>query len=175
MTPKIDKNHDNLTSYTKLKLAMVNLRSIRQKVEQFQDYVLTQDFDVCTITEIWLSKDSDGLDANFLTLSVPPDRYNIVSTPRSNGKVGRGIVYRKSLDLKLHGEYDFSEMEYTDYTITCNGEKLHVCLIYRPPSGSISTFLEQLGDYFEINIQRQGHLVLLGDFKTDLIDSESSS
>ena len=178
VTPKIDKNHDNLTSYTKLKLAAVNVRSIRQKVEQFQEYVLTQDFDVCTITETWLSKDPDGLDANLLTPSVPPDGYNILSTPRSNGKVGGGIavVYRKSLNLKLHREYDFSEMECTDYTITCNGEKLHVCLIYRPPSGSISTFLEQLGDYFEINIQRQGHLVLLGDFniKTDLIDSESS-
>ena len=37
----------------------------------------------------------------------------------------------------------------------------------------ITTSQDQFGDYFEINIQRQGHLVLFGGFniKTDIIDS----
>ena len=84
-------NRNNLIEVTKeaistkyLDIAHVNVRSIRNKAPQFQLEISTQGIDICAITETWLKlPDEETIPLQQIT----PPGYNIISYPRSDGKL----------------------------------------------------------------------------------------
>ena len=73
-------------------LANINARSIRNKIQPFQQYILDQNIDVCAITEMQMKKD----DTDVITKEILPPGYNILSHPHMDGKRegGLGMAYK---------------------------------------------------------------------------------
>ena len=67
-------------------LTTINTRSICNKINQFQHYLLENRIDVCAVTETWLKEDDEyGLH------ELPPPGFKINSKPRCDGRQGGGI------------------------------------------------------------------------------------
>ena len=62
--------------------------------EDFQEYLLSNDLDICLVMETWL-KHSDTHTQN----EVPLPNYNIISQTRSAGRTGGrlALVYKENL------------------------------------------------------------------------------
>ena len=111
-------------------LAHINARSIVNKIQPFQQYILDQNIDICAIAETWIKK--DDIDMN--TKEIPPLGYNILSHPcmdgRSNGRLrmvsNDYITITSNKTTKNH-----STMEYMRYSLRIKQTFIHICVIYR--------------------------------------------
>ena len=102
-------------SHNYLCLAHVNARSIRNKIGPFQHYLQDEKIDMCAITEIWLKPD----DVIHPEEIVPPG-YDILSKPRSDGRLGGGValVYKSSITV--------NNITHTDQPIRLEYMNIHV-------------------------------------------------
>ena len=123
----------NQSSKSSLHIALVNIRSVRHNILALQEYITDNGIDICPITETWLKSDED-----FTKKQVPPDGYEILSSPRGNGKTGGGIalVYHSNLSVEIKQNDDFHPrtMETTWYKVKCGRMvklegALHWCII----------------------------------------------
>ena len=79
-------------------LAHVNAWSIRNKISSCQHYLQDEKIDMCAITETWLK-----LDDIIHPKEIAPPGYDIISKPRSDGRVGGGValVYKPSMKVNI--------------------------------------------------------------------------
>ena len=77
-------------------IAHVNAWSIINKIGSFQHYVQDEKIDMCAVTETWLKSD-DIIHPKEIT----PPGYDILSKPKSDGKLGGGValVYKSSMKV----------------------------------------------------------------------------
>ena len=64
-------------------LATISTRSICNKMNQFQHYLLEKSIDVCAVTETWLKEDDE-----YRSHEIPPLRFKIISKPRCDKRQG---------------------------------------------------------------------------------------
>ena len=69
-------------------VALLNVRSIRNKSPFITDYVLEHDIDILCLTETWLSTDDD-----LLVTSITPDGYTFHHVPRQTGSARRRSLH----------------------------------------------------------------------------------
>ena len=110
-------NHDNLQELHLVKLdkakfphlAHINTQSIRPKILDFQEYVVSKDIDVCAITETWLKEDEI-----FDKKQIDPIGYSVILHPRKDKRVGGDIAMVCKDNIKVRSVLDGScgTMEY---------------------------------------------------------------
>ena len=78
-----------------LKISHVNVRSIGNKILQFQQVVLEENIDICAITETWIKDDESTIK------DVSPVYYKGISYPRLSGKSGGGLalIFEDHIDV----------------------------------------------------------------------------
>ena len=144
-------------------LAHVNAQSIRNKISSFPHYLQDEKIDICAITESWLKPD----DVIHPEEIVPP-RYDILSKPRSDGRLGGGValVYKSSMKVNNITHTDQpTRLEYMNVHIKFRNKTLNLYIIYRYPNSSVLQFTETLASILEGNIlSNHGELILTGDF-----------
>ena len=130
-------------------ISHINARSIRNKIESFQEHLLAKRVDVCAVTETWLKQ----TDINSMAhREVPPEGYNIISHSRLDDRPGGGvaIVYRDNVKVKDHTETNlFSTMEYMNASICLNISTNNLYIIYRYPASSVIDFCNELTSLLE--------------------------
>ena len=77
-----------------LTISHVNVRSIWNKILQFQQVVVVENIDICAITETWIKHDDKST-----IKDVSPVNYKGISYPRSSGK--SGVALDSSLRITL--------------------------------------------------------------------------
>ena len=80
-------------------LAPVNAWSIRNKNGSFQHYLQDEKIDMCAVTRTWL-KPNDIIHPK----EIAPPGYDILSKPRSDGRLGGGValVFKSSMKVNYH-------------------------------------------------------------------------
>ena len=152
-------------------ISHINARSIRNKIESFQEHLLARRVDICAVTETWLKQ----TDINSMAhREVPPEGYSIISHSRPDDRPGGGvaIVYRDNVKVKDHtGTNLFSTMEYMNASICLNISTINLYIIYRYPASSVIDFCNELVSLLEENINTdKGTLILTGDFNIHMDD-----
>ena len=165
----------NIPSVNRISLATVNARSIYSKKEDFQEYLLSNDLDICLVTETWL-KHSD----THTEKEVPPPNYNIISQTRSAGRTGGrlALVYKDNPKIKItkHQQHD-SQPDITEihsFNITIHQVPINLYAVYRIPNSSVFSFCETLSNILTENIvTNHARPILLGEFNihTDKLDN----
>ena len=94
-------NHANPSLFTKsitpdrfFTLSQVNIRSIRNKIGQFQQHLTESSTDICILLETRM-KDSDQ--EKPLLHQIPPSSYNSISYPRKPGRGGETAIIQREL------------------------------------------------------------------------------
>ena len=82
-----------------LHLANVNVRSVRNKTTDIVDYVITNDADICVVTEAWL-KDRDSV--SIVALSPPGYIFKNFLRQYKRKVGGTGKICTKSASKKQH-------------------------------------------------------------------------
>ena len=87
---------------------------------------------------------------------VAPDGYEILSSPRGNGKTGGGIALvchsNLSVEIKQNDDFHPRTMETTWYKVKCGNTFLKIHVIYRPLNGSVIDFCEEMTTLLETTI-----------------------
>ena len=143
----------NIPSANRISLATVNARSIYSKKEDFQEYLLSNDLDICLVTETWLKHS-----AKHTENEVPLPNYNIISQTRSAGRTGGrlALVYKDNPTIKIskHQQHD-SQPDITEihsFNITIHQMPINLYAVYRIPNSSVISFCESLSNILTENI-----------------------
>ena len=83
-----------------MNFAMVNVQSIRNKVEDFLHHVITSNYDVCVLSETWLCENDPVDDCIVAQLKV--EGYDFIHSPRKdvNRGGGIGLFFKDNLKVK---------------------------------------------------------------------------
>ena len=82
-----------------LKAGLVNVQSVRNKIDQIIEAIISHDLDVLILTETWLTTDDKD---QFFIGALNIKGYKFYSFPRGNntGHGGVGIIIRSSINTK---------------------------------------------------------------------------
>ena len=146
-----------------LNLSLVNARSVRNKCDHIQLYLLNYDIDLCIITEMWLKLSEEIFNEKELC----PQSYNIISNPRKGDKGGGGIsiLHKECLKVRVNQDYNFDSCECFEYGIQlAENEGLNLCAIYRPPDSNMGMFIQEFTTMIKESIMCKHELITIGDF-----------
>ena len=152
-----------------LTISHVNVRSIWNKILQFQQVVLEENIDICAITETWIKQDDQSI-----IKDVSPVNYKGISYPRSSGKSegGFALILKDHSDVQDNEKHYQSEiMEAHRFNIKAFASSINLYTIYRYPNSSVLSFCNEITELLEYNVANdRGYTLLLGDFKIHLDD-----
>ena len=156
-------------------LATINTRYICSKINQFQHYLLENSIDVCAVTETWLKEDDE-----YVLHDILPPGFKIISKPRCDGRLGRGIalIYKENYTINDHKiNTNTQYMELSTFDLHIQDCVIDLLVIYRYPNTSVVSFCSDLADILGNNIHTlKGHCILKGDFNIhteDVLDNDT--
>ena len=147
-----------------MSLAHINTRSVVNKIQPFQQYIVDKTIDICAITETWIKKD----DIDMVTREIPPPGYNILSQPCMDGRSGGGlgIIYKDFITINSSkATKNHNTMEYMRYSLRIKETSIDICVIDRFLGTSVVDFCNELANEIEENINlTSDRCVYIGDF-----------
>ena len=146
-----------------LKIGLINIRSIRNKLCFVSETLQEHDLDLLCITETWLL----CCDAAIVGASLPGS-YSFLHVPRLAATKGGGVVliYCKALSsMKIVGnQIEVSSFEIMEVSFSLCLQTFKLAVVYRPGHpGTDRTFMNEFGMFLE-DVSRHEKLLLCGDF-----------
>lgn len=153
-------------SFDALNIGLLNIRSLRNKVDYIVELLNEFNLDLLCLTETWLL----GSDAGVIEAALPRT-HELLQVPRPPNLGVRGggvaLVYSRALTgtRLLPLELDLSSFEVMEVVTKRARSVLRVALIYRPGHpGTDLTFMEEFGFFLESFSTKEGKLLICGDF-----------
>ena len=138
----------------------INARSIRKNLNTLKFLVQNDGLDILSITETWLRPD-DHYEIN----EICPPGYNLLRADRNDRPGGGvGFLIRNNYKPKVVKTSHFSSFEHMVISVASAPDSVRFVVIYRPPSLSVATFMEEFGVLLEDIALGGSSLVLSGDF-----------
>ena len=156
-------------------VGVVNVRSIKNKTVDFVDNIINDNYDLCMVTEMWLTN-SDSLVVNEAT----PSGYYFDHVQRSDRAGGGiGIVCKSSVKPKEISAGQKKTYEVSEWILRSITDIFNVAVIYRPPyceqnKVSITDFTAEFSSCLENIITTPHKLVIGGDFNIHVEDTGNS-
>ena len=108
---------------------------------------------MCAVTETWL-KPNDIIHPK----EIAPPGYDILSKPRSDGRLGGGVapVYKSSMKVNniTHTDQPMG-LEYMNAHVKFRNKTLNLYITYRYSNSSVLQFTETLANILEENVLSQ--------------------
>ena len=161
-----------------LSVTSLNIRSASivtsdlDKPSVLQDFILDNSLDVLFLTETWLSPDTPTSVLNSLT----PLTYSFLHQPRLTGRGGGlAVIYRSYLKISRIDALAKSSFESLCLRLALPTKTLNFLIVYRPPSSSIPTFLDEFSELLSYLCPQPADLYIFGDFNFHADDMSSSN
>ena len=155
------KKHARVLANT-LKVALLNIRSVHNKVTYVVETLSELDLDILCLTETWLLPTDLGVVQAALQRS-----YSVFHVPRLSG-TGGGVAIVHSTALTIRQEeitLQFTACEIIRAKFTSHSETVHLIVVYRPGHpGTDRTFLEEFSSFLDSLLDVGGKIIICGDF-----------
>ena len=158
-----------------LKLAVVNTCSLRNKYVDFLQHCSEQCYDVCFVNETWL-KPADKK----VISGLKQDGFNFINVPRKlRTGGGIGVLFKKSLKVKILDSSELSSFEYVIYHVSTGSDSIRCVCVYRPPYSSAhpvtcATFVDEFTDFMNSVLADHQDVVFFGDFNIPMNQVDNS-
>ena len=132
---------------------------MNNKTQEIGQHVLDFESDICLITETWLRSGDD------ITLrQFTPVSYSLLHVPCSN-KSGGGMamLFKSGLNIKEQPAEAHSTFKHLEALLQTVNNTVRLCVLYRPPSSSITAFLEEFAQYMDALSTASRQLIVVGD------------
>ena len=155
-----------------LRFANVNARSLKNKTAEIVDHVLSNNINVCIVTETWLKEaDTIGIAA------LSPPGYLFKNFPRQSNRAGggTGIMFNANFNVTLNDGGEKRSSEYSKWNLTIPNRTINILAVYRPPYSqthpvSSSVSFEEFSNLLESIVMCAEVLLISGDFNFHLHD-----
>ena len=152
-----------------MKIALFNIRSIRNKLGYISETLTEFGIDILCLTETWLLESDTGV-----VTAALPDCYSMLHVPRSGrGSRGGGValIYHKSFSAVQIVPQHWDSFEIMEIKMTVNSQTVRLAVVYRPGHpGTDIDFLADFGTFLENFSLKSGRLLVCGDFNYWLDD-----
>ena len=171
----IEIREDNKLVSNHIRIATVNTRSIKNKVELVLENSNLQNLDFLAVTETWL-KDTDEDRAWIETSQLESEELSFQTHNRQNKRGGGlGLLHRKEYQVtKLDSHLQLDTIEYVTWKAQLGKQAITILVIYHPPIGNAGNthtrFLDQVSELLQYSITNHKNLVILGDFNISIQD-----
>lgn len=148
-----------------MKLGLLNVRSLRNKMDHICEILDERNLDVLCLTETWLFES----DLNIIQAALPKT-HSIINVPRPRGDHpggGVAVVYSTSLVNILQISHNPAPLYYEllEVEIKLHQQILRMAVVYRPGHrGTDRGFMEEFGQFLEEFSAKTGRLLMCGDF-----------
>lgn len=150
-----------------LRIAHINVRSLIAGFGEFVDIVLSEGFDIIAVTETWLTPDI----LNNIT-SIPG--FTFYRQDRGMGRGGGvGVYVSKKLNVQIIDDIDITpsaHLEHIWLKVKLKTKTLVLGNIYRPPSGNLNFFINQLDEILSQLVHTVEDIVCVGDMNVNLLN-----
>jgi hypothetical protein len=137
-----------------------------------QEYIADNSIDLLALTETWIQPDFPPSTLQSLT----PQNYSIINCPRSVGRGGGiALIYNSSLKVNSLSLASYSSFELLGVKFSVSYSSCICCIIYRPPSSSLSVFFDEFSSLLAELSSSTSELLFCGDFNIHVDDSQSNS
>lgn len=158
---------------TSISYACLNVRSASSitddlnKPAVLHEFISDNSLELLSLTETWLSPDTPPSTLNGLT----PPHFSIIHKPRPAGRGGGlALIYRSYLKLSEITFPSYTSFEALGVQFTVASKHFTLLTIYRPPSSSPATFLDELSVLLADFCSRPNELLISGDFNIHVDD-----
>lgn len=161
-----------------MKIALVNTQSVRNKGDDYMEYVTRSNLDLIMMTETWLHPHGDEHTKSELKQAG----YDFHDIPRVN-RDGGGIAlhWSSALNVKSLNNGEFSSFQYGEWKVMHGQKSVVVTLIYHSPYSlknpvTDAAFVEEFSDYLDEFMDTYGHceILIAGDFNLHVDDEHNS-
>ena len=151
--------------------AVVNCRSVGNKINDIKHEIYNHNLDLCALTETWIKEGENTTIPNHLC----PPGHNTISIPHIN-RIGGviALVYRSNLDVK-NTFYTSETMECVDFNLNLDRHNILLAVTYRPPDTSVLQLANESAAYMERNINTTGEQIIVGDFNIHINKQDESN
>ena len=173
----------NTTSVSDVRLGVMNVSSLGNKMDCVIDHITDNKLDIVGITETWLSNNDKN---NMLVMNTCLDSgYTLHHRPRNTGRKGGGVGVLINNRIKhqsriLHDKPEITSFESIELVITLGSVTIRLSVIYRmPPVKSKNglkqgEFCNEFNYYLEKLSCMNGNIVIVGDFNIDWLNTNGS-
>ena len=154
-----------------LNITYANIRSINNKYPAIAKFISDNDTDLFAMSETWIRPDTTRANLSEIT----PGGYSLYQQPREACCGGCWVFVKDGLDVSIVPTKACSTFENFLIKISQNKEFFCFLNIYRSPSTSTPTFLEQFQSLLEDIPHTIENLVIIGDFNLHLETTCSNS
>ena len=159
-----------------IRLATINVRSIKIKVEQIIKTGSLEKTDFTILNETWL-KDTDEDRVWIATSRLDNNEYQLQTINRSTRQGGWvALLHMKECQTtRIENSPLFDTIEYSAWATTVRNRKITLLEVYHPPIGSTSgnthiKFLDEVHQLVQYLITNHKNPILLGDFNIHVQD-----
>ena len=151
-----------------IRCGLQNLQSVRNKTVAIRELINDRSLDIFVICETWLKMNEK---ANKSTISeMLPNTHKFFHVPRpkeyTDGRAygGVGIFLSKAFTQIKQHTGAFGNFEYLNIDFNHKQEKIKFIVIYRPPSGVVKDFLDDLQLLMDSLVGETRKIYICGDF-----------
>jgi hypothetical protein len=150
--------------------ALINARSVCNKTELLNEFLISKRVDILLLVETWLTG-VDEFDNAMLTQICSGGNHKFYNVPRGRKKKGGGIglIVRNDIEVQVlastHLKYD--SFEHGQFNVSIRSQLFHLTILYRPPSSSLSIFLNEFSNHLA-EVNQYGNVIIAGDFNINV-------
>ena len=159
----LDGKRKRLTDLAKknsFNLSLLNVHSVRHKCCHLRDFAADNSIDIFCMSKTWLYDDDCAIIS-----ALTPESHVLHHVPLPDKK-GGGVdcLINKSLQSKKQHTKCFKSFECMEVQISNDRQKIILSIIYRPPYGDFSLFLQEIGSLILESEINETDVIYLSDF-----------
>ena len=174
---QLDKHESSPNHNKYIRIGTVNVRSIKNKVNQLVELILSHSLDLLVVTETWL-RNTDHDDYWLKQQDFIKINFKVHNVPRPTEQRGGGIllIYKTNFKLLSSEEQCIKFAESCLWSIAINNKITLTCLgIYHPPvtaqdQVTDSIFIDNLLDSITAIMSNHKNIIICGDLNLHVND-----
>ena len=154
---------------SKLNMALVNIQSLKPKLDMLIHHMQVSNTDMVFVTETW-TEDGNEPELQYIKANINTAGYKMLIQSRENWR-GGGIViiYKSHLQVKKLTFNNYTSFELLTIILNISTKLYLFSTIYRAPYSTkqpitILTFLEEFPDHISTVLRNSRNINILGDF-----------
>ena len=165
----MEKSDKTFKNPSKLNMALVDIQSLKPKLDMLIHHMQVSNMDMVFVTEAW-TQDGNESEHQYIKANLNPAGYNILIQSRENQR-GGGIVviYKSHLQVKKLIFNDYTSFKSLTIILNISTQLYLFLTIYRAPYSTrqlttLLTFLDEFPDHISTLLRNSRNINILGDF-----------
>ena len=158
----------NFKKSSKLNMALVNIQSLKPKLDMLIHHMQVSNTDMVFVTETW-TEDGNKSELQYIQANINTAGYKMLIQSRKNWRGGGiAIIYKSHLQVKKLTFNNYTSFESLTIILNISTKLYLFSTIYRTPYSTkqpttILTFLEEFPDHISTVLRNSRNINILGD------------